>query len=660
MPPEIKAQRAVCELYFEMAGDQIMGAQSLREIAFIADYLGDKGGSEKKAALIVIADGMAGSSARQIVASLVSSTFNKTFIRGYGHTAPPKLLRASLDKANTTLSETVRVTPELTGMACTLVSAALIGEELNWASVGDSHVYLIRDSQLHKLNADHSYGGYLERLRADGMEVEADADIAPDMLMSAVNGEAISEIDCREQAFMLRANDRLLMASRGLNTLDNNTILRTSAICSDAKGCVAALLRGVKEIGEASHANTTVIVVDVFDRNEGDASKTSTVGDNSQSSAAHAATAGATVQAAAPPSRRSILLDTLTAVGAVLIFVGAAFASWQGLGYLNEFRRAADPSADVTRTANSLPSPAPVPQNTAAPGLSFGAPPSGGVAPTARGTGASLSFGAPAPPPSPTATPAPNDALPSAPMHTAAGEVFRDPLSAGGDGPLMVPIPAGQFQMGSKARAQERPAHPVTIEAFAISRFEVTVEQYERFARDSKRKMPNIDTLDDKKLIPVNGVSWDDAHAYTRWLSVQTGKRYRLPSEAQWEHAASGGVANAYWWGPTAGEGRAHCKDCKTGLDPRRATRIGRFEANPFTLFDTAGNVAEWVHDCWHPNYRDAPEDGSVWEGGDCTLRVVRGGSFSSPSGAIRTQARAHQSASEGVSSVGFRVARDL
>ncbi len=223
----------------------------------------------------------------------------------------------------------------------------------------------------------------------------------------------------------------------------------------------------------------------------------------------------------------------------------------------------------------------------------------------------------------------------------------------------MVPIPGGQFQMGSATRAQERPRHTVTVATFALGRFEVTVAEFERFARDTGRKMPDIEVINARNT-PITGVSWDDASAYSRWLSRQTGQSYRLPSEAEWEYAARGGTTTSHWWGRKFARERAHCADCETGLDPRNTTRMGRFAANPFTLHDTAGNAAEWVHDCWHPNYRGATADGGVWEGGDCTMRIVRGGGFDSKRDGIRVNARARKPSTQSVDSVGFRIARDL
>jgi formylglycine-generating enzyme required for sulfatase activity len=203
----------------------------------------------------------------------------------------------------------------------------------------------------------------------------------------------------------------------------------------------------------------------------------------------------------------------------------------------------------------------------------------------------------------------------------------------------------------------DTPQHEVAVPAFAIATHEVTFADYDRFARATRRGVPDSDGLS-RARHPVFNVSWEDATAYAEWLSRETGKRYRLPSEAEWEYMASAGSIGPYWWGYDAPTGRAHCFQCNPGLPSRAPTTIGSFESNRFGIHDTVGNVAEWVQDCFHPNYRDAPADGSVWTGGDCSVRVVRGGHYSTPQ--PTSQKRERLPISRGYAEVGFRVARDL
>ena len=226
----------------------------------------------------------------------------------------------------------------------------------------------------------------------------------------------------------------------------------------------------------------------------------------------------------------------------------------------------------------------------------------------------------------------------------------------------MIKVPGGTYRMGgpsSIVSADEVPRHEVTIAPFMVGVYEVTLDEYLRFAQATRRKKPKkVDW--DRKTFPVVDVTWDDAVTYTRWLSKQTGKRYRLLSEAEWEYVARAGTRTSFWWGRKTGVGNAHCFDCKSDYSISKPARIGTYKPNPFGLYDTAGNVFEWVHDCYHRNYRDAPDDGSVWEGGDCEVRIVRGGAYRSPADSMRVENREKFKSDKGQYNVGFRVARDL
>ena len=160
---------------------------------------------------------------------------------------------------------------------------------------------------------------------------------------------------------------------------------------------------------------------------------------------------------------------------------------------------------------------------------------------------------------------------------------------------------------------------------------------------------------------PVIDVSWEDARAYAEWLSAETGERYRLPSEAEWEYAARAGTTTAYSWGNDIGQNRANCDGCGSRWDDEQTVPAGSFAANAWGLHDMHGNVWEWVEDCWHDSYARAPADGSTWtRGGDCGRRVVRSGSWNNAPGYLRSADRLRDGVGNRYDDVGFRLARTL
>ncbi len=640
------------ELVLEIAGDQIDGARDYQEDAFLITYLDDDVGDSKSSALVIMADGMGGHAAGNIASNLVVSTFNKSFTGGFGREEAPITLRGSLEKANDALRESIKETPALDGMGCTMVTAAITKSRVFWVSVGDSHLYIIRDHELFKKNEDHSYGGYLDRMKEQGMEVEAEAGLSRNMLMSAMTGDEIPEIDCPSKGFQLLPGDRVVVASDGLDTLSQGTILQTSLWSSSAKECVQALLAAVDEAKKPRQDNTTVIVCDVAQRDAppvappaptsggmGDTQPMDTVALNNDL-ARERDSAVVLPEPEEEPVRGG--KGKVVAIAVVLLAAVGAGA-WYMLGGQSAPPPSVFPDPQPPTVATT-PDPTPAGGGQSA---STGEPSGGEV--IASGT-------------EPTAEDPQTTEPETAPPGSAAPAEFRDKLRSGGEGPTMVSVPAGTFEMGSSGlsvKADERPRHEVDVPAFAIGKYEITFAEYERFARATGRKRPDSGSLD-KDTHAAFLVSWDDAYAYTQWLSEQTGERYRLPSEAEWEYAASTGKSSPFAWGFEIGENNAHCFDCGTGLNPRQTTRVGRFPANDFGLHDAAGNVAEWVHDCYHPNYEGAPGDGGVWEGGDCSNRVVRGGAYTNTAQSIRPASREKYPSQRGYDSIGFRVARDL
>jgi len=224
----------------------------------------------------------------------------------------------------------------------------------------------------------------------------------------------------------------------------------------------------------------------------------------------------------------------------------------------------------------------------------------------------------------------------------------------------MVELPAGNYQMGSPGNSlnyDEVPRHAVSVPAFAVSQYEVTFAEYDRFARATGRRLP-YDESWGRGDRPVINVSWSDARAYTRWLSDQTGKSYRLPSEAEWEYAARAGSLTNFWWQDVSENLHANCFNCGSDWDAARTAPVGSFAANDFGLHDVAGNVQEWTADCYHGSYQGAPTDGSAWAQGGCDMRVVRGGAYTSPLDSLRSAKRSQYSQDARLDNLGFRVVR--
>ncbi len=277
-----------------------------------------------------------------------------------------------------------------------------------------------------------------------------------------------------------------------------------------------------------------------------------------------------------------------------------------------------------------------------------------------------------------------------------------------GEGPQMVVIAAGTFQIGSPQSetgraSNEGPQHPVAVvRPFALSRCEISVGQFFRFVdetgyRTDAERGEGCFVLNEKSSSseqrkdrnwrdpgfsqgeehPVVCVSWNDANVYAEWLSARTDHAYRLPSEAEWEYAARGGSQQSRFWGDDPEQACEYANGADQALTQRFydwqysasncndgvvfTARTGRYRRNIFGLSDMLGNAWEWTADCWHQNYEGAPNDGSTWDlGGDCALRVVRGGGWDNGPGYLRSANRDGFTADGANDNLGFRLARTL
>ena len=249
---------------------------------------------------------------------------------------------------------------------------------------------------------------------------------------------------------------------------------------------------------------------------------------------------------------------------------------------------------------------------------------------------------------------------------TSSGRVFRDCEVC----PVMVEVPAGSFMMGSPESEEGRfdvegPQHRVTIGSpFAVGVYEVTFAEWDACvgAGGCGGYRPGDDEGWGRGRRPVIRVSWDDAQGYVQWLSRETGEQYRLLTEAEWEYVARAGTTTARYWGDSEsgqcrnGNGYDDYVDCSDGYE--FTAPVGSFQPNAFGLYDVLGNVWEWTEDCWNDDYSGAATDGSAWQSGDCSRRVLRGGSWNLDPWDLRSAFRFRNSPGNRLNYLGFRVAR--
>ena len=219
--------------------------------------------------------------------------------------------------------------------------------------------------------------------------------------------------------------------------------------------------------------------------------------------------------------------------------------------------------------------------------------------------------------------------------------------------PEMVVIPAGSFVMGSDKNNDEKPPHTVTIRSHAIGKTEVTQQQWANVMGSNPSFFKDCGSE-----CPVESINFDGIQNFINRLNQKTGKKYRLPSEAEWEYAARAGTTTEW----TSGDDESKLFGCGwyEGNSGGKTHVVGQKLPNAFGLFDMHGNVWEFTKDCWHGDYVGAPTNGVAWEG-NCLERVRRGGSWSSGAKGLRSAFRSNGGRySLGNAVTGFRLARDL
>ncbi|MEM9275912.1 MAG: SUMF1/EgtB/PvdO family nonheme iron enzyme [Cyanobacteria bacterium P01_F01_bin.143] len=247
-------------------------------------------------------------------------------------------------------------------------------------------------------------------------------------------------------------------------------------------------------------------------------------------------------------------------------------------------------------------------------------------------------------------------------------EFFKEDL---GNGVIleMVSIPSGKFMMGTEDEEikrlvkkfnwdgyrREKPQHEVTVQPFFIGKFQITQAQYQKVMGKNPSNFQDED-------LPVEQVSWNDAVEFCQRLSKQTGKEYRLPSEAEWEYAARAGTTTPFYFGETITNDLANYRGTSTYANEskweyrEKTTTVGTFPPNAFGLYDMHGNVWEWCQDDWYSNYEGAPIDGTVRGSKTGSKKVIRGGSWVNSPSRCRSAYRNADTRDDRYSTLGFRV----
>lgn len=272
-------------------------------------------------------------------------------------------------------------------------------------------------------------------------------------------------------------------------------------------------------------------------------------------------------------------------------------------------------------------------------------------------------------------------------------EVIRDRLSDGSYGPEMIVVKGGCFKMGSplteKDRRENETQHEVCVDDFAIGKYELTIGEYNRFAeltnkeefkelREYKeltrklmdqgdwKNLPRYRIVPIEKIdqnvwegnnYPVVNINWHSAYSIAAWLTGETGKKYRLPSEAEWEYAARGGSTTPYWWGDKIGHNNANCFSCGSQWDNRKPAPVGSFLPNQYGLYDTIGNVWEWTCSNYSNQYKFSKSKKRLsWN----TTMVIRGGSWTNQPDKIRAAYRGKMVDNQKNNYVGLRLVREI
>ncbi len=243
-------------------------------------------------------------------------------------------------------------------------------------------------------------------------------------------------------------------------------------------------------------------------------------------------------------------------------------------------------------------------------------------------------------------------------LEIKPGDVFQDCAEC----PEMVAIQPGSFIIGNDYAVGHAPREVIISKTFAIATTETTVEAFRAYQNEVSSKDPAklSDAADDRE--PMVEVNWFEATNFAKWLTAKTGFHYRLPTEEEWEYAARGGTTTRYWWGDNWRDRSDYCYGCSLEHDQVRPIKVKSYPGNPFGLYDTAGNVYEWVNNCWNVDELVSENPANTNRtSADCEWRIIRGGSWTSKAlSGFTSDRRLWTNPDRRSNDLGFRLVREI
>ena len=221
--------------------------------------------------MVVVADGAGAHTGGRVASTHAVEAFTRSYLNNDVERPVRSRLKEALSLANDAIAEQGKLMPKLRGMGSTIIGVVFSRHTIHWISVGDSHLYRVRAGSIVKMNADHSFGGYIDQMRATGTYIDPSETMPRNTLLSALTGDRVPVIDCPDVATPVRTGDRYLVCSDGVNTLPIEMLGKLSQRARSASQMVDLTLSAIRLKAAPRQDNVTLVVVDVVTAARADA-----------------------------------------------------------------------------------------------------------------------------------------------------------------------------------------------------------------------------------------------------------------------------------------------------------------------------------------------------------------------------------------------------